>query len=149
MKKLTILLASALAVGCATVPYQPYAREVKKRPKQGGMIALHAEYRPEDRARAEFLMGANCGGPSGFNVTEEGEAIVGEKTSSNSNKRLDSERDSGFSIGGISFASGDYRPGENVNTESQTTQLKEWRIAYQCAADAQQPGGRGKKMTRR
>jgi hypothetical protein len=49
MKKLTILLASALAVGCATIPYQPYAREVKKRPRQGGMIALHAEYRPEDR----------------------------------------------------------------------------------------------------
>lgn len=136
MKKLVVLAPALLIVACATVPYQPYAREVKKKPREGGTIALKSEHRPEDRARAEFLMGANCGASSTVSVTEEGEVVVGEKTNSSSNRHQQMERDSGFSIGGIAFASGSGRPGENTSTESSTVQLKEWHIAYQCIADA-------------
>jgi hypothetical protein len=138
MKKLVALLPALLIVACATVPYEPYAREVKKKPREGGTIALKTEHRPEDRARADYLMSANCGTGASVNVAEEGEVVVGEKTSSSSNKHQQAARqESGFTIGGIAFASGDGRPaGENTNTESSTTQLKEWHIAYNCVADA-------------
>ena len=36
--------------GCQTMPYQPYAREVKRQPGNGGEIALKQEHRDEDRA---------------------------------------------------------------------------------------------------
>lgn len=143
MKKLVALAPALLIVACATIPYEPYAREVKKKPREGGTIALKAEHRPEDRARAEYLMGANCGSAASVSVSEEGEVVVGEKTNSNSNRNQQSQYDSGFSIGGVAFASGNPRQGENTRTESSTTQLKEWHIAYQCVADA--APARGKK----
>lgn len=146
MKKLIALFALVLVTGCATAPYEPYAREVKKKPREGGTIALKAEHRPEDRARADFMMGANCGTSSTVNVTEEGEIVVGEKTNSSSNRRQNEEYNSGFRIGGIGFASGDGRPGDNTKTESQTTQLREWHISYRCVADA---APRGKKPVSR
>lgn len=135
MKKLAVLLSALLITACASMPYQPYAREVKKKPRVGGTIALKTEHRPEDRARADYLMGANCGTASAVNVTEEGEVVVGEKTNSSQNRTQQMERDSGFSLGGIAFASGGTHPSENTNLESQTTQLKEWHISYQCVAD--------------
>jgi len=69
--------------------------------------------------------------------------VIGEKTNSTSNRHQQAQQDSGFSIGGIAFASGNNRPGENTSTESSTTQLKEWHIAYECVADA--APARGKK----
>lgn len=134
MKKLVVLFVVLLVSGCASVPYQPYAREVKKKPREGGVIALRSEHRPEDRARADFLMSANCGDASA-SIAEEGEVVVGEKTNTSANKYQEPEAQSGFRIGGIGFASG-ARAGENTNVESQTSQVKEWQISYQCVANA-------------
>ena len=144
MKKLVVLCLAALVSGCATLPYQPYAREVKKKPSEGGLIALKTEHRPEDRARADSLMAANCGSDAIVKVKEEGEAVVGEKTNTSQNKYQEN-RDTGFKLGGITFANGGTRPEENTNSVSETVQLKEWHISYECVANAPAPKKKGKK----
>lgn len=143
MKKLVVLCLAALVSGCATMPYQPYAREVKKKPNEGGLIALKTEHRPEDRARADSMMAANCGSDAIVKVTEEGEAVVGEKTNTSQNKYQEN-RDTGFKLGGINFVNGT-RPEENTNSVSETVQLKEWHINYTCVANAPAPKKKGKK----
>lgn len=126
------LFAIALfSVGCATLPYQPYAREVKKKPQHGGVIALKAEHRPEDRARADLLMKNNCGGKE-VTLAEEGEVVVGEKTDSTASKTRGTAHDNSLQFGAISFGSS--RPSEDTQTSSHTTQLKEWHISYHCVA---------------
>lgn len=135
MKKLVLVLAALMVSACATMPYQPYAREVKKKPNEGGVIALRSEHRPEDRQRADSLMASNCGSDAIVKVQEEGEVAVGEKTNSNSNKVQENRpASSGFSIGGLHFGSAEARPGENTNTTTETVQVKEWQIAYNCVA---------------
>jgi hypothetical protein len=117
------------------MPYQPYAREVKRKPNEGGVIALKSEHRPEDRQRADSMMASNCGSNSIVKVSEEGEVAVGEKTKSNSNKVQDNGSvGSGFSLGGLHFGSANPRPGENTDTTTETVQVKEWQIAYNCVA---------------
>lgn len=143
MKSSLVLFVTILLAGCATMPYQPYAREVKKKPRAGGVIALKSEHRPEDRARADFLMSANCGTDATVNVSEEGEVAVGEKTNSSSSKKNETGYGSGFKIGGLDFTSGP-RPEENTDVQSETVKLKEWQIAYECVAMAPVPA-RGKK----
>lgn len=132
MRFVKVFAICALISSCAAIPYEPYAREVKKKPREGGVIALKETHRPEDRSRAEYLMSANCGDQL-VKVQEEGEVVVGAKTSSSMNKYQANEPENVFSIGGIAFASGD-RPGENTNSKSETVQMKEWQISYQCIA---------------
>ncbi len=135
MKKLVLVLAALMVSACATMPYQPYAREVKKKPNESGVIALKTEHRPEDRQRADYLMAANCGSEAIVKVQEEGEVAVGEKTNASSNKVQENRpASSGFSIGGLQFGSTESRPGENTNTTTETVQVKEWQIAYTCVA---------------
>ena len=75
-------LAVLALVGCQTVPYQPYARLVKKKPGAGGVIAVTMAHRDEDMPKATEMMAQNCGtNPS--KVTEEGEVVVGTTTVSN------------------------------------------------------------------
>ena len=119
------------SVSCATLPYEPYAREVKKRPSDGGTIALNGVHRPEDRARAEMLMKSNCG-TSETKVVEEGEVVVGEKTDATAHKSASTYNDNAFKIGAMSF--GNSRPSDKTDTTTHTTQLKEWHISYQCVA---------------
>jgi len=135
MKKLVVLGLALLVSGCATMPYQPYAREVKKKPMQGGLIALKTDHRPEDRARAESLMAANCGSDAIVKVTEEGEAVVGEKTNLSQNRYHEQREATGFNLGGIKFTNGATRPEENTNSVTETVQLKEWQINYECVAN--------------
>jgi hypothetical protein len=120
-------------VSCATMPYEPYAREVKKKPSDGGVIALHANYRPEDRSKADLMMQSNCAGGT-VKVTEEGEVVVGEKTDATAKKTYESA-DSGWKWGAVKFGSAS--PSDNTQTSSQTTQLKEWHISYSCVAAAE------------
>lgn len=134
MKKIALVLVASFVSACASMPYQPYAREVKKKPNEGGVIALKTEHRPEDRQRADSLMAANCGSDAIVKVQEEGEVAVGEKTKSNSNKVQENQPASGFSIGGLRFGSNETRPGENTDTTTETVQVKEWQIAYNCVA---------------
>ena len=132
MKNLVVVAVAAMLAACATMPYQPYAREVKKKPQEGGLIALKSEHRPEDRQKAEGLMQANCGSQSIAKVMEEGEVVTGERTNSNASKTQESAQSSLFSIGGIKF--GSTKPSENTNTTTVTEQMKEWQIAYECVA---------------
>ena len=120
--------------GCATVPYQPYAREVKKKPSEGGIIALKTEHRPEDRQKADSLMAANCGLENTVKVLEEGEVAVGEKTLTKSEKVQNEKEKSGFSIGGLHFGSQQKVPAENTDTTSERVAVHEWQISYACQA---------------
>ncbi len=131
MKKLALslsVLAAALMVSCAMVPY---AREVKKKPNTGGTIALKTYHNAQDRAQADLLMKNNCG-MNDVKVTEEGEAVVGQVTNSSANTNYYSRNNNTANWGAVTF--GNYNPGENTNTTAQTTQLKEWQIQYECVA---------------
>lgn len=121
-------------VGCATQPYKPYAREIKKKPGVEGTIALKPEHVPEDRTYADSLMVKNCGTKE-VNVLEEGEMQVGTTTSSNSQAR-DEKEENGFNLGGMKFLSGGQTDVKNTNKTSTTVAVKEWHIAYNCGTAA-------------
>lgn len=132
MKKLVLLAPACLFVfGCQTVPYQGTARDVVLKPKKEGTIAIPVDPREEDRTKANMKMAANCE-PLKVNVLEEGEAVVGQKvnsTASNTN-RASSETKVG-SLFGIPLMSGD-KGGVDQSASSVTTEVKEWRIKYEC-----------------
>jgi hypothetical protein len=127
---LTILLG---LTACQTVPYQPYARDVKKKPNQNGTIALKLEHRDEDRAKAQMMMEANCR-PAPVKVLEEGEVVIGQESSTNSStaKHAGESPQSMGSFLGIPLTSGGKDPSESTNSKVSTTQLKEWQISYEC-----------------
>lgn len=130
MRRLAIALGAVMMTACQQMPYQPYAREVKKKPAEGGVIALKTEHRAEDRTRADQLMATNCGN-MGVKVNEEGEVVVGEKTNSNASTAAN-QKDEGISIGGLNFLTGKKKNSMDTATSTETTQLKEWQIAYSC-----------------
>jgi hypothetical protein len=128
------VLLPLLALGaCQTVPYQPYAREVKKKPGTGGLIALKTEHRDEDRAKAQSMMESNCGSKA-VKITEEGEVVVGTSTTSNA-KETNQAGTQGSQVGsffGMPITSGASDPSKNTSTSATTTAVKEWNIAYDC-----------------
>lgn len=130
MRLLLGLSALLLLARCATPSYQPQAREVKRRPTQGGTIALGSSYRPEDRVHAEIVMKSNCGNQD-VKIVEEGEVIVGEQTQATTDKNARVTTHA-FTIGGLPF--GNDKPAERTTT--QTVQIKEWHISYDCIASA-------------
>lgn len=118
---------------CQTLPYQPYARDVKKKPNQNGVIALKAEHRDEDRAKAQMMMEANCR-PAPVKVLEEGEVVIGQESTTNSNTSKNAG-ESSVSMGsflGIPMTSGGKDPSETTSAKVSTTQVKEWQISYEC-----------------
>jgi hypothetical protein len=137
-----VVLAAAISSACVSIPYEPYAREVKKRPRQGGVIALRSEHKPEDRARADYLMNSNCGDEATVKLDEEGEVVVGEKMNTTANKYRDERSSNGFKLGGIRFAN--TNPSDTTTSSSETVQVKEWQIAYSCEANA--PAPKSKKI---
>jgi hypothetical protein len=64
---------------CAT------ARVVKVQPGQGGVVAVMPAQNAEARQKAEDLMSANCQG-QGFDIIEEGEAVVGQSLNASTYK---------------------------------------------------------------
>lgn len=123
---------TALALSsCATMPYQPYAREVVKKPNTGGVIALKAEHRDEDRTKAMDLIARNCGANT-FEIKEEGETVVGQETTSNADQthNAGNQQQVGTFLG-MPITSGN-APSTQTNTTATTTALKEWRITYDC-----------------
>lgn len=150
MKMITLLAVAMFAVtACQTVPYQPYAREVKRQPGNGGEIALKAEHRDEDRAKATNLMASNCG-TAAVNITEEGEVVVGQTTATSGRESYD-QGSSGTKVGslfGVPVMSGARDSGTNTSTTATTTALKEWNIKYTCAKATAAPatGGKIKKV---
>lgn len=129
-KKLILLLgAVALLVGCQAMPYKPYARKVKVKPRKGGIVALKVDHNDQDRAYAEKIMTKSCYG-KGFDVLEEGEVVIGTQTSSTATKK---EAEKGKRVGslwGIPLSTAD--KDQTTNTSSTTVQKKEWQINYKC-----------------
>ncbi len=123
----TVTVGSLWMAGCAIVPY---AREVKKKPSEGGLIALEVLHSEEDRAQADTLMHNNCGSKP-VKILEEGEAVVGQRTQTNANAShragLEGKKFGNFMIGGSD-------PSTEVSSSSVTSEVKEWQISYQCVA---------------
>jgi hypothetical protein len=120
-----------LTTGCQTIPYQGQARDVKKKPAEGGILALPLDPRDEDRAKAELKMQQNCG-VGKFRILEEGEVVIGQKT--NSDNREDNRANTQHKVGtflGMPVVSGD-AGGKNVSATSTTENIKEWQISYEC-----------------
>lgn len=127
-----LLVAASFMSACQTMPYQPYARDVKKKPQQGGVIALKTEHRAEDRAKADEMMKMTC--REGFQVTEEGEVVVGQETRSKTNTD-NREAEKGHTVGslfGIPVTSGGRAGGTEQDSVSSTVAVKEWQIQYEC-----------------
>lgn len=134
------LLASSFLVACQTMPYQPYARNVKVEPESGGIVALKVEHRDEDRAKAQSLMAQNCAGNK-VKVVEEGEAIIGTETSARETRDPGSEGTKFGSVFGIPVSSAGKEASKN--TASETTHKKEWQINYKCITSS----GKSKRST--
>jgi hypothetical protein len=119
--------------GCQAMPYQPYARDVKKKPQTSGVIALKTEHRDEDRQKAEGMMQSNCG-QLPVKVLEEGEVAVGQTTTGNATETKDqgSAGTQAGSLFGIPLMTGQKDPSKNTATSSTTTNVTEWQISYEC-----------------
>jgi len=145
--KITFALAFLGIVGCQTMPYQPYARDVKKKPQSGGTIALHSEHRDEDRAKATQMMSTNCGSNE-VKVLEEGEVVVGQTTNTNANQNSNyGNKQQVGTLFGMPVTSGS-DASTNVNSTATTTQLKEWQITYECVAATTVPATKTSSATK-
>lgn len=137
MKNLNLILVSsmfvALLTSCQSMPYQPYARDVKRKPNQNGIIALKVGHRDEDRQKATSMMATNCGSAK-VNVIEEGEVVIGQESTTNSNtsKNAGSQGTQVGSFLGLPVVSGGVDPSESTTGKVSTTAVKEWQISYEC-----------------
>lgn len=136
MKKYLLMgcaVAMAMMTGCQTAPYKPYARDVKKKAQQGGVVALKPEHQDEDRKKAEEMMAKTCT-PLAFKIVDEGEVVVGQetKTKGNTSYNQGSEGESMGSLFGMKVMSGKKDPSQSSESASSTVQLKEWQINYAC-----------------
>ncbi len=134
MKKQIAYLILVLGIAaCQAVPYQPYARDVKKKPASNGVIALKPEHREEDRNKAMMMMNSNCG-PNPVRILEEGEVVIGQESTTNSNTTKNAG-ESSTQVGtlfGIPMMSGGKDPSENTSAKVSTSAIKEWQISYEC-----------------
>ena len=114
--------------GCADMfKYQPYARNVKKRPGKSGIIALKPVHRMEDQNLAQTMMAQNCGSKVAT-ILEEGEVKVGTVTQGVKTSQASTKRSAGKFFG-IPLTTGS---GPSENTTSTTLEKKEWQITYKC-----------------
>lgn len=108
--KIIFLLITISMISCSTV------RVVKKRPGQGGILALQNGFIGESaESKAEKIMKSSCSG-KGYLVTEEGEAVVGSRTSMTKKNKGAADK---------LFA-------EQEVSESETEDKTEWRLTYKC-----------------
>lgn len=139
---LLLMAATSIFSACQTMPYQPYARDVKKKPQQGGVIALKPEHRAEDQAKAQQMMASNCA-TLPVKVLEEGEVAVGQETkSSNSTSHNRGTRSQQVgSLFGLPISTAGTSPTEDTTGSATVTSIKEWQISYEC----EQPSGKSTK----
>lgn len=125
------IIPFVLFTACQTMPYQGQAHDVKRKPNTEGVVAIPINYRPEDRQAAEQHMASNCGGKQ-IKVVEEGEAIIGEHTTSAGHEtdRASTQHKVG-SLFGVPVVSGE-AAGHDTERSQTVTQLKEWQINYRC-----------------
>ncbi|MNL38781.1 hypothetical protein D3C87_1610190 [compost metagenome] len=142
MKKMSLIALFAMALSACQTTYIPQAREVKKKPRQNGVIAMPSNYRPEDRAKADSLMQSNCS-PLAFNVTDEGETVVGQETKGTSSAtNRDDTRQSAGALFGIPLMTGS-AGGTDTHNSSVTKAITEWQVTYNC--DAPEKAAKAKK----
>lgn len=108
-----VLGAVAALSGCASI-------RVVKASKQGGVIALVGD-REKAMELARTEMARTCGGPSNYDVQEEGEAVIGEVSDSS---------------GRAHQTNGLFGPGVSSSSHTETTQKTEWRVTYSCKGAA-------------
>ena len=103
-----IAFFSFASAGCAGI-------RVVKRTPVGGELALVGA-REEAQQKANEYMARQC--PGGYDVVEEGEAVVGQKTSTTASKTrgLFGEK--------------------QMQSDSVSEDKREWRVKYQCKRDA-------------
>jgi hypothetical protein len=110
MRRSFCFLACLVVAACYPAP-----REVR-RTAGGGEIAIYANV-PDACEEANQIMAARC--PNGFDIVEEGEAVIGAVASGHESGTL--TRYGNSSIGHYS------------GTSYQTVEDKrEWRVLYQC-----------------
>lgn len=128
--KITLMLVGLMLLNsCAgMLKYQPYARNVKKKPGRSGIVALKLNHRQEDRDYSETLMKGNCGEKK-IKILDEGEVVIGTVTNSNTQSREGGETHMG-SLFGLPVTS---TTPNSTSQSSTTTQKKEWQIKYTCA----------------
>ncbi len=109
---LVALMVCALsAVACGGI------RVVRVTPS-GGVLALQGD-QTKARQKAEDYMASRC--TNGYDILEEGEAVVGQTTSGSAN----------------TYGSGGRRYGSSFTTMSSSSQdVREWRVTYQCKGAA-------------
>ncbi len=147
VKSSLVAVALLFVVGCQTMPYQPYARAVKSKPQEGGVVALKLEHRDEDTAMAQQMMTRNCG-HAAVKVLEEGEVVVGQETSTSGNTAHNagtSDKKVG-SLFGLPLVAAGSAPNDSTKSVSATSAIKEWQISYTCIADS--VDNRSSKKTR-
>lgn len=120
---LTVGIGALIISGCAT------ARVVTKYPNKGGVIAIPSEGDSKSRGKAEEIMRANCGS-AGFEVLEEGEAVVGSKATTESKMTSELVSTKKSKILGVTFTHS--TGGDNTSSTTTTQQETEWRLTYSC-----------------
>jgi hypothetical protein len=140
LSKIQSILVVSFVLGltaCQTMPYQPYARDVKKKPGQNGIIAMHMDPRDEDKQKANQMMASNCGSAP-VKVLEEGEVAVGQETKGTADTTK-SKATQGTTVGslfGLPITSGGQDAQDRTSSSSVTTAVKEWQISYECSSPA-------------
>ncbi len=107
-----LLGLAGFSVSCAHL-FQSHMRVVKTQPGKGGVIAITQGFDGGANARieADQNMNQNCKGR--FEITQEGEEVIGETSNSDTSVQ-------------------DTRYGASASTSGTKTQLTEWRISYAC-----------------
>lgn len=102
---------------CAT------ARVVQSRPEIGGVVAIAPRDNPDARSKGKLLMADICGRKK-YRIVEEGETIVGSKTSGSATQSEGSKR--------MLFSS-KRRPTTETEMNAETSNVTEWRLKFVCA----------------
>ena len=124
-----LLIGFAFLVGCQAMPYKPYARKVKVKPKKGGTIALKLDHNDQDREYAEKIMSKTCYGKT-YDILDEGEVVIGTTTTASETSKGAQKGSKVGSLFGIPVTSG--ARDASKNSSSTTLQKKEWQINYKC-----------------
>lgn len=109
-----VLLGSLLASSCAHM-FDSHMRVVKSQPGKGGVMAIPQGMDGGANAKreAEDAMIRNCGSGK-YEITEEGETVVGTQKSEKTN------------------TDNPNKYGTSSSTSGTTQDLTEWRITYVC-----------------
>lgn len=119
-------VALSLGLMVVTLNSCASAKMITTTPGQGGVIALSSSTSDGAREKAEELMRRNCGAKQ-FEVTQEGEVVIGQRTVSSSNSSsnpafIGGRRGQVYAVGGYNSSSG----------TTETTDKTQWRLTYVC-----------------